>query len=154
MRDIKKETDEKISESLGIAFEGEIVEPKKDKAIVVNTGQQDYEKDYGVVRKNLKELIDVGEEAIDGILNVAKNGDSPRAYEVAGQMIKTVSEMNKDLIDLHKKVKDISKTEVVTNNTTNNSIYVGSTSELQDLVNQSRSRHKTLPVDSELNNDE
>ena len=147
-------SNEKISDALNVDFE--IVQKNDDKPLVkvINTDQQDYEKDYTVVRKNLKELIDIGEEAIDGILNVAKNGDSPRAYEVAGQMIKTVSEMNKDLIDLHKKVKDISKTEVVTNNTTNNSIYVGSTSELQDLVNQSRSRHKALQGDSELNNDE
>ena len=147
-------SNEKISDALNVDFE--IVQKNDDKPLVkvINTDQQDYEKDYTVVRKNLKELIDIGEEAIDGILNVAKNGDSPRAYEVAGQIIKTVSEMNKDLIDLHKKVKEISKTELVTNNTTNNSIYVGSTSELQDLVNQSRSRHKALRGDSELNNDE
>jgi len=145
-------TNEKISDALNVDFE--IVESKEEKkplAKVINTNQEDHEKDYATVRKNLKELIDIGEEAIDGILNVAKNGDSPRAYEVAGQMIKTVSEMNKDLIDLHKKVKEIKKTDVVTNNTTNNSIYVGSTSELQDLVNQSRSRNKPL---MDNNNDE
>ena len=74
-------------------------------------------------------------------------GDSPRAFEVAAQMIKTVAETNKDLIELHKKMKDINKEEVNVNNTTNNSIYVGSTRELQDLINQARSTRKELTND-------
>ena len=99
------------------------------------------------MRNNLQGLIDTGKEAIDGILNVALNSDSPRAYEVASQMIKTVAETNKDLMSLHKQMKDINKDETNINNTTNNSLYVGSTSDLQDLINQSRSASKAFLVD-------
>ena len=95
----------------------------------------------------MKELISTGEDAIEGILKVAMEGDSPRAYEVAAQMIKTVAEANKDLMDLHKKMKDINKEETNINNTTNNALYIGSTSELQDLINQSRSAKKALSND-------
>lgn len=94
----------------------------------------------------MKDLISIGEDAIDGIVRVATEGDAPRAYEVAAQMIKTVSEMNQDLIDLHNKMKDLKKEE--TNiSTTNNSIYVGSTRDLLDLVNESRSSKKVIEGD-------
>jgi len=104
------------------------------------------ETDYMLVRRNMKDLISIGEDAIDGIVRVATEGDAPRAYEVAAQMIKTVSEMNQDLIDLHNKMKDLKKEE--TNiSTTNNSIYVGSTRDLLDLVNESRSSKKVIEGD-------
>ena len=103
--------------------------------------------DEEFIREISVELIKQGEDAIDGILNVATQGDAPRAYEVAAQMIKTVADVNKDLIDLHKKVKEINKEEVNINNTTNQSIYVGSTSDLQDLINQERSRTKAITKD-------
>ena len=79
-------------------------------------------------------------------MKVAQEGDHPRAYEVLSQLIKTVSEVNKDMLDLHKKVSDIETTEkkLVQNNTTNNSFFVGSTSELQDLINPDRSRVKAI----------
>jgi hypothetical protein len=144
----KKIVDEKISEALDIDFEVEeslIGVQKSSKPIVVKReGLTDTDRDYETVRRNLKELIDVGRDAIDGIIKVATEGDSPRAYEVASQMIKMVAETNKDLIDLHKTVKEINKEELTVNNTTNQSIYVGSTSELQDLINQSRSSKKLL----------
>jgi hypothetical protein len=145
----KKSIDEKLSEALDIEFKTEetkeIEKPSHIREIDVNA--VDSEKDYWLVRKNMKELIKQGEDAIDGILNVATQGDAPRAYEVAAQMIKTVADVNKDLIDLHKKVKEINKEEVNINNTTNQSIYVGSTSDLQDLINQERSRTKAMTSD-------
>ena len=105
---------------------------------------KDLSRDYLEVRRNLKDLIKIGEGAVDGILNVASDTDLPRAYEVAGQMIKNVAEMNKDLLELHNKMKTITKEETTINNNTSNSIYVGSTSDLQDLINQSRSAKKAL----------
>jgi len=154
----KKSIDEKLSEALGIEFKTEetkeIEKPSHIREIDVDA--VDSEKDYWLVRKNMKELIKQGEEAIDGILNVATQGDAPRAYEVAAQMIKTVADVNKDLIDLHKKVKEINKEEVNINNTTNQSIYVGSTSDLQDLINQERSRTKAMTgdiIDTEIVDD-
>ena len=146
----KKTVDEKLSEALDVEFKTkeqpkEIAKPSHVREIEVNA--LDSEKDYWLVRKNMKELIKQGEDAIDGILNVAIQGDAPRAYEVAAQMIKTVAEVNKDLIDLHKKVKEINQEEININNTTNQSIYVGSTSDLQDLINAERSRTKAITTD-------
>ena len=145
MNDKKKTVDEKISKMLNTEFKPkELSKPIPSTAREIEVKANDSEKDYWLVRKNMKELIKTGEDAIDGILKVATEGDSPRAYEVAAQMIKTVADANKDLIDLHKKMKDISKEEINMNSTTNNSIYVGSTSELQDLINHERSTKKSL----------
>lgn len=155
----KKTVDEKLSESLDIDFETKEEEKvtKERKVTEIQVNAVDSEKDYWLVRKNMKELISTGEDAIEGILKVAMEGDSPRAYEVAAQMIKTVAETNKDLMDLHKKMKDINKEEININNTTNNALYIGSTSELQDLINQSRSAKKALSddiIDAEVMEDD
>jgi len=143
----KKSIDEKISSALDVtpADEEKSIELKKPTEIT-NTKETDLNVDYKQVRKNLKNLISTGNGAIDGILNVASEGEHPRAYEVAAQLIKVVSDTNKELIDLHKKVKDIQKDDVklTQNNTTNNAIYVGSTNELQSLINQGRSSAKRI----------
>ena len=144
-------SDKKISEALGMeAPEEKPLIKRERKEIQVSNPNKDSDNDYKTVRSNLHNLIDQGQEAIDGILAVASEGDSPRAYEVAAQAIKTVAELNKDLIDLHKQVKEIRKEEVVNNNTTNNSIYVGSTKDLQELINQDRSASKRLAKDDDI----
>ena len=145
----KKSVDEKLSEALNIEYETkEETKELTEKPIrEIEVDASDSEKDYWLVRRNMKELIKQGEDAIDGILKVATEGDAPRAFEVAAQMIKTVSDVNKDLMDLHKKVKEINKEEININNTTNQSIYVGSTSDLQDLINQERSTKKAITSD-------
>lgn len=81
---------------------------------------------------------------MEGIVKVATESDSPRAYEVLTNMMKTLSEMNKDLIDIHDKLTDAESKKVTIKNTTNNSIYVGSTSELQNLINRERSPLKEM----------
>jgi len=102
----KKTVNEKISEVFDTTFDTN-EEKEEKKSLQKYSGslhnEVDKEKDYFLVRKNMKELINTGEDAIEGILKVATEGDSPRAYEVAAQMIKTVAEMNQDLIDLQKK---------------------------------------------------
>ena len=147
----KKSVDEKLSEALDIKIEPEIKTPIVKQAnsnlpVTKEKMDKDLQSDYNQVRGNIKDLIKTGKDAIDGILDVAVDSDALRAYEVASQMIKTVSEMNKDLIDLHQKMKNITKEEIKVNNTTNNSIYVGSTKDLQDLINQSRSAKKSLDI--------
>jgi hypothetical protein len=107
--------------------------------------EKDLKHDYETVRKNLRELVESGKNALDGVLAVAQEGDSPRAYEVVAQMIKTLSETNRDLLDMHNKMKGIRKTENnTTNNTTTNAIYVGSTRDLQDIINSARSSKKAF----------
>ena len=95
------------------------------------TRAENVEKDYDYTRGNLYSLIEKGQEAINGIMEVAGETASPRAYEVAGQLIKSVADTTDKLADLHKKVKDIEADNPKTQNTvTNNALFVGSTSEL------------------------
>ena len=100
--------------------------------------------DFDSARKNMKDLIASGFEALDGIMRVAEAGDSPRAYEVASILIKTVSELNTDLMEMHKTTADALGTNKVVQKTTNNSIFVGSTRDLQNIINQSRSQTKVI----------
>ena len=97
--------------------------------------EQDIGKDYDYTRGNLYSLIEKGQEAINGIMEVAGETASPRAYEVAGQLIKSVADTTDKLADLHKKVKDIEEDNPKTqNNVTNNALFVGSTSELSKML--------------------
>jgi len=142
-------SDDLISKALGIPFEPEII---KENIIPVPTTEKNLDKDFEYAKDNIKLLIANGSEAIEEILKVAKAGDSPRAYEVVSQLLKTVADMNKDLLELHQRAKTVKKETVSVKNTTNNSIYVGSTSELQDLINKDRSRSKALDSQKFLDN--
>ena len=132
-----------LENSLNIdKVETEVVRRKPPVEIVVsdevkeNKKKLDQNKDYVEVRDNLKNIIGTGLEAIDGILSVASEGESPRAYEVVSQLIKSVTDANKDLIGLHKQMQDLDEQGggKTTGPITNNSIFVGSTKELQKLV--------------------
>ena len=95
---------------------------------------QDVKQDYEVSRAQLHNLVMKGQEAVDGILDVARSSDHPRAYEVAGQLIKNVGDVADKLIDLQKKMKELDdESTKVTNNTTN-ALFVGSTAELQKML--------------------
>ena len=115
-------------------------EETRPNAEIVKTSSQetdDIKKDYEYTRANLYSLIEKGQEAINGIMELAGEGGSPRAYEVAGQLIKTVADTTDKLIDLQKKLKDVQDEAVkTTNNVTNNAVFVGSTSELQKMLKQ------------------
>jgi len=116
----------------------DIVESKPTpKPEVVKSKEVDIEKDYEYSRANLYSLIEKGQEAINGIMEVAGEGGSPRAYEVAGQLIKSVADTTDKLIDLQKKLKEVEEdSKKTTNNVTNNAVFVGSTSELQKMLKQ------------------
>ena len=97
--------------------------------------QEQLKQDYEYTRGQLYNLVEKGQEAVNGILDVAQQSDQPRAYEVAGQLIKHVGDVADKLADLHKKVNDIenpkaSRTAEVTNNT----MFVGSTTELAKFL--------------------
>lgn len=99
--------------------------------VIVSTGD-DIEDDYQVARKKLNDLIDKSQQALDGMLNVALASDSPRAYEVVGQLIKTTGDTAKDLLDLQAKKKKLKDEEPKKQNieTQNNIVFAGSTQEL------------------------
>ena len=95
----------------------------------------DIEKDYEYTRGNLYSIIEKGQEAINGILELAQDSEMPRAYEVAGQLIKSVSDATDKLMDLQKKVKDVNEDAPQKGpNTVNNALFVGSTAELAKLL--------------------
>ena len=97
--------------------------------------KDDIEKDYEYTRGNLYSIIEKGQEAINGILELAQESEMPRAYEVAGQLIKSVSDATDKLMDLQKKLKDVNEEQQTKGpNTVNNALFVGSTAELQKLL--------------------
>ena len=99
--------------------------------------KNDVEKEYKYTRGQLYSLIAKGQEAINGIMELAGESASPRAYEVAGQLIKSVADSTDKLMDLQKKMKDMDEETTKTqNNVTNNALFVGSTSELSKLLKQ------------------
>ena len=101
------------------------------------TKVDEVKKDYDYTRGNLYSLIEKGQEAINGIMELAGESASPRAYEVAGQLIKSVADSTDKLMDLQKKMKDMDEENTKTqNNVTNNALFVGSTSELSKLLKQ------------------
>ena len=118
--------------------ESEVV-PEKTKEIQkieeAASSMQDVKKDYEYTRGNLYSIIEKGQEALNGILELAQESEMPRAYEVAGQLIKNVADATDKLIDLQKKLKDIEEDKQVRGpSTVNNALFVGSTAELQKLL--------------------
>ena len=99
------------------------------------TKVDEVKKDYDYTRGNLYSLIEKGQEAINGIMEVAGETASPRAYEVAGQLIKSVADTTDKLADLQKKIKEIDEDKAKPqSNVTNNALFVGSTSELSKML--------------------
>ena len=127
---------DKINDVFNVESEvesSEVVKAEKPNIIKVEEPQKDYE----YTRGQLYSLIEKGQEAVDGILDVASSSDHPRAYEVAGQLIKNVADVADKLMDLQKKVKEVDEDKKqTTNNVTNNALFVGSTSELSKMLKQ------------------
>ena len=94
----------------------------------------DVEKDYDYTRANLYSLIEKGQESLNGIMELAGESASPRAYEVAGQIIKSVADTTDKLLDLQKKVKEVDEEKGKPTQVTNNAVFVGSTTELQKML--------------------
>ncbi len=132
-----KENYDSIDKALNTESDIVEVKPKSKQIEISRSKDVDIEKDYNYSRANLYSLIEKGQEAINGIMEVAGEGGSPRAYEVAGQLIKSVADTTDKLIDLQKKLKDVEdESKKTTNNVTNNAVFVGSTSELQKMLKQ------------------
>ena len=128
-------------EKLNETFDVEPIEVKPEKNVIeqrierYETSKEDIRKDYEYTRGNLYSIIEKGQEAINGILELAQESEMPRAYEVAGQLIKSVSDATDKLMDLQKKLKDVNKEEELKGPTTvNNALFVGSTADLQKML--------------------
>ena len=131
---------EKLDETFDVEpneVEIEKVEKVENKIENIKSQSEDIKKDYEYTRGNLYSIIEKGQEAIDGILELAQESEMPRAYEVAGQLIKNVADATDKLLTLQQKLKDVQEEKDIKGPTTvNNALFVGSTAELQKLLKQ------------------
>ena len=129
---------DKISDSLNTETDIVNVTPSESEIVRDVEHEQRVEqakKDYEYTRGNLYSLIEKGQESLDGIMELAQESDSPRAYEVAGQIIKSVADTTDKLMDLQKKMKELNKEEDSgPKSVTNNALFVGSTAELAKFL--------------------
>ena len=117
--------------------ESEIVKTeivKKDIKDTIKSNTDDVKKDYEYTRGNLYSIIEKGQEAINGILDLAQESEMPRAYEVAGQLIKSVSDATDKLMDLQKKLKDVEEESQKGPTNVTNALFVGSTADLTKML--------------------
>ena len=146
---IEDETFDEIDDALDITDRGaEIMKapvnkPTRTSPKNIKSGKEDITKDYEYSRAQLYSLVEKGQEAVDGALDVAQQSDSARAYEVAGQLIKHVADTADKLMDLQKKVKEIDEgKDKNTTNVTNNSLFVGSTADLQKMLKKMKKENQ------------
>ena len=110
----------------------EVVEKKVEK---LKDSVDDIKKDYEYTRGNLYSIIEKGQEALNGVLELAQESEMPRAYEVAGQLIKNVADATDKLLDLQKKLKDVEEEKQIKGpSTVNNALFVGSTADLAKML--------------------
>ena len=126
--------DDKLNEVLNIAADVLPATTQDENTELVIPQDKDPDSDFEIGRENLYKLLDKGNDAIDGILALAKEGEHPRAYEVAGQLIKTVADVSKDLLELQEKLKKITDVPNTGPKSVTNALFVGSTTELQKLL--------------------
>ena len=139
--------DDKLNEVLNIAEEAldkkeeknplEIINEKPVPAVIPSA---DVDTDFDTGRGELYKLLEKGNQAIDGILALAKEGEHPRAYEVAGQLIKSQSEIAQNLLDLQDKLKKIKDVKGDAPKNVTNALFVGSTTELQKMIKKNKDK--------------
>ena len=135
------DTFDKLNETFNVEVDNTGEMPNKLSKITNEPpkGDTDINDDYQYSRAQLYSLVEKGQEAIQGALEVAQSTDHPRAYEVAGNLIKNVADIADKLLDTQKKLKDIEEEKPKGPSTVNNSVLVGSTAELQKILNQKMS---------------
>ena len=135
---MKKSTVENLNKVIDVTGDLIPIEVnKKEKVAGVKSETNDLTDDYNFSRDQYHTLIDKGNEALEELLAVAKESESARAYEVTAQLVRTLSDTTKELLELQKSKKEIEK-EVKDPSTVNNSLFIGSTKELQDLLNKKK----------------
>ena len=128
-----KDSTDIINETLGVVEEVTKPVVKKEPAIVP-VGDDDIDKDYAYQRQNFYNLVEKGTGAIEGILELAKESEHPRTYEVAGNLIKQVAEVTEKLGDLQEKMKKLKEVPDNAPKNVTNALFVGSTAELQKMI--------------------
>jgi dTDP-D-glucose 4,6-dehydratase len=135
---MRKTVEEKLEDALNI--NSEIIEAEQEilAPSIIPSSNMDADNDFIKAKSNIASLIEKGEAAVDGILQLAKESEQPRAYEVASTLIKTMVDANKELLDIHKQKKELDKEEYAgpAKAVQNNTVFVGSTKELQQQLLQ------------------
>jgi len=133
-----------INDSLDIEVVDEEESPiAKKESKAVEKDKKDSVRDYEYTRGNLYSLIEKGQEALDSIMEVAQEGQQPRAFEVVSQLIKNVADTTDKLVDLQQKMKNLEAEDPKGPSTVNNALFVGSTAELQKLLKNQSGTKKT-----------
>jgi hypothetical protein len=128
-----KDSTDILNDTLGVVEEIKKPVVKKE-PVVVPSDNDDIDNDYKYQRQNFYSLIERGQDAIDGILEIAKESEHPRTYEVAGQLIKSVAEVTEKLGDLQEKMKKLKDVPNNAPKNVTNALFVGSTAELQKML--------------------
>lgn len=123
-----------INKNLSSIFELETVERSLPMKVELPASDNAVAEDFSIVRQNLHDLLETGQDALLDALEIAKSSENPRAFEVVGNLMKQLSDINKQLLDIHTQKKTTEPE--AKKNVTNNSIFVGSTTELNKLINQ------------------
>ena len=131
----------KLNDNLSQIFDVEPIKIEQTNTEIVEVetniiSEDELESDFGIARNNIKNLLSKGDSAIDNLIKVAEESEHPRAYEVVATLMKTMADLNKDLLDLRKKKQDISGIKPVEKNQTNidKAVFVGSTTDLIKLL--------------------
>jgi len=136
--------DDKLNEILEVTAEQILAPaPVKKQEVAVIPESNDPQDDFEHGRENLYKLIEKGNEAIDGILSLAKESEHPRTYEVAGQLISTVSQVSQDLLGLQQRLRRLKEVPDTGPKNVTNALYVGSTNELQKLLKKNNKDGKS-----------
>ena len=131
----------KVDEKLNDTFEVELVEDPlpTESSDDSDDRKEDTQTDYIQSRDNFYELVEKGKEALDGAMDIARETDQPRAYEVVAQLLKNVTETNKEIIELQKRMEDLKANDRKLGNTNiNNALFVGSTADLQKMLRDNK----------------
>jgi len=133
-------TDKALSEALGIENAVEIITPKKIEVINTPHEDDDIKADYNLSRRTFRSLIDKGNAAMENLTDLAKESESPRAYEVLATMMRTIADTTKDLYDLQKKTKDLKGEDKKEqpNVTVEKAVFVGSPSDLLKKIKEQK----------------
>lgn len=152
---------DKFSETFGIELTDDIIEieaeinPEPKKAVIPSITNNIIDDDTEFARAHIKNLIEKGAQAIDSILNIAEQSEHPRAFEVAANFIKNISELNKDLLEIQKRKKELTASTVTRNESNmniNKAVFIGSTKELLKLINDTNTDQLDY-LDNEIPND-
>jgi hypothetical protein len=138
---------DKLSDALGIENALEIIPPKKEPEPIINSLHEDddIKADYNLSRRTFRSLIDKGNAAMENLTDLAKESESPRAYEVLATMMRTIADTTKDLYDLQKKTKDLKGEDKKdqSNVTVEKAVFVGSTAELLQRIKEEKKNENT-----------